>query len=368
MKPKLRSLYIYLTDHCNLNCIHCWRSAPLEGEGKPPNLKLDDCRNFLDTTLEMGLKDITFSGGEPLLNNEFKNFADYFHEKNIPMTTETNGILIPHRNNMETIKNYNIYCAVSLDGVTPEIHNKYRNSKYAFQRTIESLDKLEKAKLKFQIIMAVSKFNYHELIPLLEFVKERYSYCDTFKINVVAALGRAEEMDKKGLIFHSEECPGLTEEVAELIDKYHFRVILHLDPVFFSFKNLTLHFSCGGHCGYKHSLSILANGNISICSLGKQVKKYIFGHVSTIDIKDVWENDPFLSKIHDGTLYTKIKGICSNCIFRKTCLGGCRAQAIFAYDDFFAPQPLCQDFYDSGKFPQSRLINASNYIDWHGHV
>lgn len=359
MKTRLSSLYIYLTDQCNLNCIHCWQSAPLEGEGLHSALKFAECKGFLNDTLDMGLRDITFSGGEPLLNTEFKKFADYFHEKKIQMTIETNGILIPYKNNLETIKNYNIYCAVSLDGVTPETHNGYRNSKNAFQRTIRSLDELEKAKINFQVIMAISKVNYHELIPLLDFVNGRYKHCNTFKVNVVAIIGRAEEMDKKDQLFHAEEFPQITEDISELIGRYPFRVILHLDPVFFSFKNLTLKYSCGGHCGYKNSLSILANGNISICSLGKQVEKYSFGHVSAIDIRDTWENDPFLSTIHDSVLHTELKGICSNCIFRKTCLGGCRAQAICAYGDFFAPHPLCQAYYDSGKFPKSRLINAT---------
>lgn len=359
MKNRLSSLYIYLTDQCNLNCMHCWQSAPLEGEGTKTSLKFGECKNFLDDTLPLGLRDITFSGGEPLLNGEFEKFVDYFHKNEILMTIETNGILIPYKKNLETIKNNNIYCAVSLDGVTPETHNQYRNSKDAFQRTIKSLDLLEKEKINFQVIMAISKFNYHELVPLLDFINDRYKYCNTFKINVVATIGRAEEMDKKDLVFHADEFSQITEDISEIIDRYPLRIILHLDPVFFSFKNLTKKFGCGGHCGYKHSLSILANGNVSICSLGKQVEKYLFGHVSTIDIKDTWENDPLLSTIHGSVLHTELKGVCSNCIFRKKCLGGCRAQAICAYGDFFAPHPLCQAYYDSGKFPESRLIKAS---------
>ena len=52
MKPRLSSLYIYLTEKCNLDCIHCWQAAPLEGEGRPSNLKLDDCKDFLDDTIK----------------------------------------------------------------------------------------------------------------------------------------------------------------------------------------------------------------------------------------------------------------------------------------------------------------------------
>jgi radical SAM protein with 4Fe4S-binding SPASM domain len=87
--------------------------------------------------------------------------------------------------------------------------------------------------------------------------------------------------------------------------------------------------------------------------------KYTFGHVSTIDVREVWENNSILNEIHENT-HTKLKGICSNCIFRTRCFGGCRAQALCAYGDFFAPNPYCQAYYDSGKFPESRLIHATN--------
>lgn len=358
MKPDLRFLYIYLTDECNLHCIHCWQSAPLVGRGKYSSLKFNDCKNFLDDAIGMGLKNITFSGGEPLLNQEFHKFAEYFYNNHIYMAMETNGILISDREILNTIKNYKIFCAISLDGVNPETHNKHRGSVDAFQRTVLSINKLEQEKIKYQLIMAISKFNYHELIPLLDWIKVRYKYCN-IKINITSSVGRAEKMNRNGLLFKAEDLLKIGEEIAVLVDKYPFKIRLHINPVFLSFKNLMLKYCCGGHCGYEHGLSILANGNISICSLGKQMDKYIFGHVSTIDVKNVWENNPILADIHENA-HIKLKGICSKCIFRRRCLGGCRAEALNSYDDFFAPNPWCQAYYDSGKFPESKLIYATS--------
>ncbi|MHA1704734.1 MAG: radical SAM protein [Promethearchaeota archaeon] len=362
MEPELRSLYIYLTDSCNLHCMHCWQSAPLAGKGNYSNLKFNECKNFLDDAIGMGLRSVTFSGGEPLLNSEFHKFAEYFYRNYINMNMETNGILISDNEILNTIKDYKVYCAVSLDGINPETHNKYRGTPHAFQRTILSINKLEQEKIYYQIIMSISKFNYHELIPLLDWIKENCKYCNKFKINIVNALGRAERMNKKGLLFKAEELSEITEKVATLVGKYHFKILLHINPVFFSFKNLLLKYSCGGHCGYMFALSILANGNVSICSLGKQMNKYIFGHVSTIDVKNVWENHPVLTAIHENP-HTKLNGVCSKCIFRKYCLGGCRAEALWAYGDFFAPNPICQAYYDSGKFPKKFLINTGGSLD-----
>jgi len=364
MKESIKYIYMYLTDECNENCSHCWQSAPLAGKGVHSSLQFNKCEKFLNDLVEMGLKKTTISGGEPTINPELKKFAEYFYKKSIHVSMETNGILISDIEILNTIKNYNIYCAISLDGVNPETHNKHRGRIDAYQCTIRSIEKLEQEKIKYQLIMSISKFNYHELIPLLKLIKESFKYCDTFKINIVTGLGRAIQMKRKDLLFKAEELPGITEDVAALIDKYPFKIILHIDSVFFSFKNLMLKYSCGGYCGYKYALSILANGNISICSLGKQMDKYIFGHVSTIDVKDFWKNNPILANIHKST-YIELKGICSNCIFRRRCLGGCRAEALCAYGDFFAPNPICQDYYNSGKFPTSRLIDPtieSSYI------
>ncbi len=365
MNPELRYLYIYLTDECNLNCTHCWQSAPFAGRGKYSILKLSKCKKFLDDAIAMGLKKITFSGGEPLLNPEFHQFSQYFRNNSIETTVETNGMLIANNEILATIEECDIYCAVSIDGSKPETHNKHRGNETAFERTVRSIDKLEEKKINFQVIMAISKFNYHELVPLLDWIKDRWSCCNAFKINIVTALGRAEAMDKKGLLFNAEELTGITEDIAVLSDRYPFKVLLHIDTVFFSFKNLMKKYSCGGYCGYESGLSILANGNVSICSLGKQMDKYIFGHVSTIDVKDTWKKNPILTDIHDNP-HTKLKGICSNCIFRKRCLGGCRAEALCAYGDFFAPHPRCQEFYDSGKFPKSKLREPldSNLGQW----
>ncbi len=356
MKHPLNSLYLYLTDECNLKCIHCWQSAPLLGKGAPSNLSFAQCKNFLDTARSMGLKSVTFSGGEPLLNRDFKLFTEYFFENAIWMNIETNGIFISSPEIRKAIIDYKIYCAVSLDGINPETHNKQRGNTNAHQMTVQGIDYLEQEKLNFQLIMTISRVNYHELKPLLEWVSGRYKYCTKFKINIVSVMGRAEEMHKNGMLFAVEELPVICDEIAVLFHKYPF-LTLHVDPSFVSFKNFKLKYTCGGYCGYNSSISILANGNISICSLGKQMDKYTFGHVSNIDLQDVWENHPTLKEIHEAQ-YHQLKGVCANCIFKRQCYGGCRAEALCASGDFFAPHPRCQALYDAGKFSEARLING----------
>lgn len=70
----LKHLYLYLTDSCNLKCLHCFQNALVVGS----YLKFEDCKDFLDQSLELGLSSVTLSGGEPLLSPDFDLFLEYF--------------------------------------------------------------------------------------------------------------------------------------------------------------------------------------------------------------------------------------------------------------------------------------------------
>jgi MoaA/NifB/PqqE/SkfB family radical SAM enzyme len=93
--PPLTTYYMYITGGCNLACRHCWIS--------PSFAKADDigeCLDFLlfktaiDEGIPLGLKQIKFTGGEPLLHPDFMKMADYATEKGIRTWMETNGTLL----------------------------------------------------------------------------------------------------------------------------------------------------------------------------------------------------------------------------------------------------------------------------------
>lgn len=351
MARELCSLYIYLTEHCNLRCTHCWQASPF-GENEFTYLSFAECSPFLNEALELGLKNATLSGGEPLLSPDFEAFARYFYENKVTCSLETNGMLIDGVR-LGLIERYRVCCAVSLDGRTPETHNRQRGRSDAYHRTLRGVRNLEARQLPYSLIMAISKANYEELPALLEWVKSELRYCRVVKVNIVNATGRANNMRDAGLLFGPQDLVHIAEEIGELAKTYPF-VTLHVDPAFVSLRYLGRRCYCGGRCGYDCALSILANGSVSVCSLGKLVPMCIFGHVSSIHLRQVWESNTILDAVHTDA-QAKLTGVCARCIFKKTCLGGCRAMALLAYGDLFAPHPTCQAYLESGQFPQSRL-------------
>lgn len=349
----LTCVYVYLTDDCNLQCAHCWRAAPSIGEAPRTFLRVEACERFFRDALALGLKSVIFSGGEPLLNPEFGAFARLLFGLHVPCTLETNGMLIQGAR-LDAIRACRVACAVSLDGATADTHNRQRGRSDAFHKAVLGLRNLEAAGAGYQIIMAISRLNYHELVPLADRIASEFPHCNTLKLNVVMPAGRAGEMRADGLLFEARELPRLVDDVAALRGAYPFRIMIHVDPAFAALRHLKRGVTCGGRCGYQNALSVLADGSVSICSIGQITPAYLFGHVSTIDVTQVWNEHPVLRELHDS-YYTRLTGVCEQCIFRRACMGGCRAHAIAMYGSAFAPAPLCQAYFESGAFPSSRL-------------
>jgi radical SAM protein with 4Fe4S-binding SPASM domain len=51
-----------------------------------------------------------------------------------------------------------------------------------------------------------------------------------------------------------------------------------------------------------------------------------------------------------------LEGVCGKCIFKRTCLGMCRAVAYPRTRSFVTPFGFCQEALEKGLFPKTRLL------------
>jgi radical SAM protein with 4Fe4S-binding SPASM domain len=61
------------------------------------------------------------------------------------------------------------------------------------------------------------------------------------------------------------------------------------------------------------------------------------GDVTKTDFSEIWNNSETFLNLRD---YSKLKGKCGKCSFKRVC-GGCRARAYEATGDYLAEEPLC---------------------------
>ena len=136
--PGLSTVYLYLTNHCNLNCRHCWINPAYTNHNKQKGMELKLLVDILEQCRELGMRSLKITGGEPLLYDSLMNFLEYLKLKknawNLFLNLETNGTMLDKKI-AKALKESGIkYVSVSIDGDNPDTHDRIRGMKGSFQK------------------------------------------------------------------------------------------------------------------------------------------------------------------------------------------------------------------------------------------
>jgi len=348
---ELTSLYLYLTDHCNLCCSHCWIS-PKFSEQKQKGIALASLKKAISEAKLLGLQSVKLTGGEPFLYKQIGGLLEFLATEQIDVVIETNGTLL-NRDMVEHLKSCNLdQLSISLDAAKEEIHDQIRGVKGSYRRTLEGLALLSRHDLNFQIIMTLQRRNREE-IPGVVRLSEKLG-AGSLKINPLIPCGRV-----KGAFEHKQNLN--LEELLKLYRMVHKRwplnkglsIIFDLPVAFRSIEEIKHRGII--ECRILNILGILGNGDFSICGIGQTVHELRMGNLHRDSIGEIWRESPILKGLRQS-LPGKLKGICEHCIFKFQCLGACRANAYALTGDLYAPYFLCQESFESGLFPQSRYV------------
>jgi molybdenum cofactor biosynthesis enzyme MoaA len=129
---------------CNLSCRHCFISC------HPQNhdfgfLGLEDVKRFLDESLELGVKEYYFTGGEPFLNRDLLAILEETLRRG-PATVLTNATVFTERTVSElwdiaAKSRYSLEIRVSIDGYEAAMNDPIRGEG-TFEAALRGLEML----------------------------------------------------------------------------------------------------------------------------------------------------------------------------------------------------------------------------------
>jgi SynChlorMet cassette radical SAM/SPASM protein ScmF len=346
---KLNTVYLYICGGCNLTCRHCW----IKPESAANDLDLAEVKEAVDQIKEAGANTIKISGGEPFLRKDIFQALEYIRQKELKVIIETNGTLIrePEANQLKKLGVS--FISVSIDSPDALFHDEFRGLNGAWDLAIRGAKALIKAGFSLQIIASIYRKNIADLERLALFAEGLGA--SSLKLNPISCTGRAEELIK------SEEFLGIKELIDlenysqnNLQPRLKIRLILDI-PL--AFKKISVIRNNRGTCGLLGMIGLLSDGTISLCGIGTTIDELNMGNIKTDRLKDVWENNPIVNFIREN-IPAKLEGVCGNCIFKKLCLGKCRAAAYHDARSLTAPFFMCQEAYEQGLFPRTRLYQG----------
>ncbi len=217
-----RLLILDLTHACNLRCNICdiWKTA-----GTQEELDTSAAKKLLREARDLGIKEIALSGGEVLLRKDVFEILDYAKKLGLKdLGVLSNGVVI--RDRFERLKPYltgrTLSLVVSLDSLSPALHNEIRNSADAWQRTREGLALLSRLKkdcpeVNFNVISIILNQNLEELRSLAEYVLSLGANSLQFQALLPNNLKMAERKKSKYWV-PRERVPALGEALRQLIE------------------------------------------------------------------------------------------------------------------------------------------------------
>lgn len=155
-----------LTRRCNYRCRGCdvWREQENVGE-----LSANEIKKGLDVLQRLGVIEIVFSGGNPLLRDDIGEILDYA-SKHFITTVYDNGSMAVKK--IDALRSVD-FVAISLDTLDEEKNDYLKGVSGAWRKAMKAVEKLKEEGIPVGISPTISQLNLYEIVELTKHFTDR---------------------------------------------------------------------------------------------------------------------------------------------------------------------------------------------------
>lgn len=153
---------IIVTRNCPLQCQMCtfWRKRKKD----PP---FEEIKHWIDELADFGVEEISIGGGEPFIRKDLGDIVERIKSHGIRCGITTSGWMIDAVP-LVPADHYE----VSIDGPTPEIHDKIRGRVGSWEKAVKTVKMAKKKYAVSQINSVLQADNYMHLVDYCKFAKK----------------------------------------------------------------------------------------------------------------------------------------------------------------------------------------------------
>ena len=300
--PQLLSLQIEITPHCNLKCVHCYLGFGTPSENKCIGLTIKELYKVLDEFRALGGLQITFTGGEAMLNKDLPALLRYARNKDLDIWILTNAALLTD-DLLKVMQETNVAgVQVSLYSMIPEVHDAITQVKGSFEKTKYAIERLIEGNIPVQIGCPIMKENSNSFQTVLKWGYERHLEVKVNSNIFARADFTTDNLDHRITLKEQEK---FIKQTLANSPSYQERLLNNTvvsipadEPV------------CGAG---RYMLCLEAGGDYYPCP-GFKLK---LGNCKEQTLKEIWDNSPKLNKLRNLTNAAYEK--CLKCPSRSYC-------------------------------------------------
>jgi mycofactocin radical SAM maturase len=316
-----------ITHRCNLKCVHCLSAS---SEASPGELGYDECRAVADELTALGVFEINFGGGEPLLCDYFLPLLRYIHEKGIVTCISTNGTALSDEAVALFTGNPLVNVQVSLDGATPEVNDAIRGEG-TFHRILRGIERLAGRDFPLSINTVVTAVNFRQLDALKRLAQ---TYGASLRVSRFRPSGRARQVWERLRLN--------ADQLRELADWLGDDPSILTGDSFFAISadgRRRLGLDMCGAC--KMTACIDPVGDVYPCAF-LQAGEFRGGNLRETTFKEIWDNSAVFNAFRNLS-----PAACRTCPRFEKCRGGCPAVAYFVSHDLDSADPECRASWEA---------------------
>jgi len=321
-----------LTLQCNLSCRHCGSRA---GKPRSDELSPAEALQLVEDLSDLGCRNVTLGGGEPLLRQDWPTIAQAFVQRGVRCNMVSNGRTFDAATLRTALDAGLESIAFSIDGLEPT-HTYIRRLKGHWQHLLDCFDLCTEGGLTVSAITTVHRGNLAELDQLYDLLAERR--VDRWQIQLGNPMGNMA--DNPELCLLPEDVLVVVPKVAELCRRSG-------KPKIFPGHNVGYYgepeeelrdtggpipfwIGCTAGCS---NIGIESNGNVKGClslpSAMNNVDAFVEGNIRDSSLREIWRRKTAFGYNRGFTL-EQLTGFCQSCDYAEICRGGCSWTA-FAY-------------------------------------
>ena len=172
-KSLMNELDLELTERCNNACVHCCINLPEhDAEAKARELSTEEWKRILKEAADLGAMSVRFTGGEPLLREDFTELYLYARRLGLRVLLFTNARLItPELADLFVRVPPRDLIEITVYGMHPESYDSVSCSTGAFLEFRQGVEELIKRNVPFIVKGALLPQNKGETEELAEWAK-----------------------------------------------------------------------------------------------------------------------------------------------------------------------------------------------------
>ncbi len=323
-----------ITARCNLRCSYCYHfDSASEHCG---DLDTTQWLQFFDELQSLKVFRVTFSGGEPLIREDFMQLCQHVAKNNMAFRLLTNGTLITDEIAAGIAATRRCtYVQVSLDGLA-EVNDRFRG-KGSFDAAVRGIRLLQKHNVPIFPRITVSKHNLGKLEETISFFANELGIERISTNSVVLTDANNKDADSLELTLH-EFADSMREHLA-VGKKYPKLIQSTSGPLGAGLRSWSRILKCkregtkirnaGFHstCGYVFSrMCIHADGGIVPCL---SYPDQIMGYINQTPLNELWHNGAYINELRSLRRKPLTDyDLCRTCEYRPWCCGSCPVHSI----------------------------------------